>query len=323
MDATKSGECAMSDYAKTFLISFFTSLATAVIVYVFMSALENRVRRASQQPPAEPAVVATPAPDAPAVAVVAPAAPAVAVPAAPAVAVPAAPAVAAPAAPAVAVPAAPAVAAPAAPAVAPVATPVLLPDLTGKSIAAARDLLAERGLRLVLETAAHDSRVPADHVLQHEPLGGSEVLPGTEVRVVLSRGPALAVPQVVGMKLAEARTRLREVGFRVGEETQIEATAPADVVIAQTPTAGTEAASGASVALTVSRGPALAVVPNVRKRRVGVARKTLEDAGFVPGALTWTHNQDYEPGVIVRQQPAGGTRAPRGSEVRLWGSEPE
>src|SRR5439155_10438179 len=65
-----------------------------------------------------------------------------------------------------------------------------------------------------------------------------------------------SVPDVVNLTQAAARTRITDAGFTVGTiTTQSSTTVPADCVISQNPTAGTQAAAGSAVAVVISSGP--------------------------------------------------------------------
>jgi len=161
-------------------------------------------------------------------------------------------------------------------------------------------------------------------VISQTPLAGSVVGPGTEVTVVVSRGPLpVEVPDVTGLEMDRARSVLADAGLELGTVQRRVAEAPSGEIVETRPLAGERVARDTRVAIVVSDGPKLATVPKVTRRSIASARRELEDAGFVPGRLVWTYDLDFEPGVVVRQEPKGGDQAPVGSEVRLWGSEPE
>lgn len=279
----------MSDYTKTFLISFITSAATAVVVYVLMSRFDPRWRLPGPPPAPTPAgaVAAAPVDETTGLPVAAPSASAT-------------------------------------PALGPGERPVDVPRLQGQPIGEVKKMLSERGLLLVLEEAIASPDVPANHVIEQRPLGGSSVRRGSEVHVVLSKGALpVEVPDVSGVDVEQARARLAAVGLTIGTVTVQASDSPRGEIIATQPLAGQQAAPRTAVNVVVAEGPKLVEVPRVVRRGVGAARRAIEGAGLVPGKIVWTYNLDFEPGVVVRQQPNGGEMAPSGSEVRLWGSEPE
>ena len=130
-------------------------------------------------------------------------------------------------------------------------------------------------------------------------------------------GPRSAmVPDVTGKTRVEAQALLTEAGFVVGAVTEdfSDSVAVGDV-ISQQPAANSSAKKGSSVALTLSRGPDLAVVPTVTGMSESEAFKALEAAGFSPQALPSEFNKEVASGNVFKQTPAGGTEAPKGSVV--------
>ncbi|MEI8083462.1 MAG: PASTA domain-containing protein, partial [Actinomycetes bacterium] len=72
---------------------------------------------------------------------------------------------------------------------------------------------------------------------------------------------------------------------------------------------------GASVSLTISKGPDLISVPSVTTMTETEAFKTLQTAGFNPQALPSEFNKDVASGTVFKQTPEGGTQAAKGSTV--------
>jgi serine/threonine-protein kinase len=290
----------MSVLTKAFLVSLVTSAATAVVVYVLMARFDPRFAPAPQD-----AVLG-----APTGMVVGP----------PSASLPVG---AAALADAPLGPSGPPAAAPGVPAAAPAAA-TEVPRLVGQPVEEAKKILLERRLLVVLAEARNDDAVPAEHVISQTPLAGSIVVPGTEVSVIVSRGPLpVEVPDVTGLGVERATDMLGEAGLSLGSVQRRNAEAPAGEIVEMRPLAGERVARGTRVAIVVSDGPRMVVVPKVTRRGIASARRELEAAGFVPGRIVWTYDLDFEPGVVVRQEPKGGDQAPTGSEVRLWGSEPE
>lgn len=58
------------------------------------------------------------------------------------------------------------------------------------------------------------------------------------------------------------------------------------------------------------------VVPQVSRKRLAAARSILARAGFKV-TVSYSYDEDVSEGRILRQLPRAGTRAPRGSSVRL------
>ncbi|MEN6426617.1 MAG: LamG-like jellyroll fold domain-containing protein [Phycisphaerales bacterium] len=121
------------------------------------------------------------------------------------------------------------------------------------------------------------------------------------------------VPKLIGKTKTEAEAALRAVGLVLG-------TVSGDLsgkVTSQSPRAGTEVCAGSAVAITLSQQTA--TVPDVVGMSEGEARATLTAAGFV--AHVSYGPSDEAPGTVFKQDPAGGTVAPQGSEVDLTVSQ--
>ncbi len=59
-------------------------------------------------------------------------------------------------------------------------------------------------------------QTPAGVVMRQDPPAGTRVAPGTKVTLVVSRGlPKVQVPNVVGLRLADAMRKLEEAGLRI------------------------------------------------------------------------------------------------------------
>jgi serine/threonine-protein kinase len=90
---------------------------------------------------------------------------------------------------------------------------------------------------------------------------------------------------------------------------------PKGDVISQSPDSG-RLFRGDTVQLVVSKGPVLVEVPDVRRMSADQATATLTAAGFRVRVLR-------EPvyvglGLVVKEDPSTGTRAPRGSTVAIY-----
>jgi eukaryotic-like serine/threonine-protein kinase len=122
------------------------------------------------------------------------------------------------------------------------------------------------------------------------------------------------VPVLVGLREDRAEERAREAGFepRIQRDAHAE---PRGVVFEQNPEAGRELATGKTVLLKVSSGPAQVKVPDVVGTTTGEATATLRELGLEVNLVPVP--SDRPPGSVVAQNPKPGTEAPKGSTVRL------
>lgn len=128
---------------------------------------------------------------------------------------------------------------------------VAVPALAGTAIAVARARLDALGLRS--QTATERSSEPEGTVVRSDPAAGTSVAVGTQVRLAVSNGGLVRVPDVVGLALDDARTALKRAGLgstqRFVDSAQAQGT-----VIGTDPAAGTEVPRGTVVALQASCG---------------------------------------------------------------------
>lgn len=192
---------------------------------------------------------------------------------------------------------------------------VTVPNVVGASLAAATDRLEDDGFEVV--TVRENSPRERNEVIGQDPSGGARVEQGSRVRLTVSDGPGTAtVPDVVGQGRNAARQTLEDAGFEVEEETEPSDDVSENRVIEQRPTGQTQTETGATVTIVVSTGPERVDVPNVVGRKQADANTILQDAGFTV-ATTEQETQDAEPGTVLTQTPAAGSRARRGSRVSL------
>ena len=156
---------------------------------------------------------------------------------------------------------------------------------------------------------------PKGMVVAQAPEGGARLSQGGTVALTVSGGkPKLAAPNVVGLTVAAAVKRLQRTGLE-SRQRIVFASAPRGRVVSQQPAAGTAVKKGATVALTVSKGPQRVAVPNVvgRSRTDAVAR--IKAAGLV--AAVFSVPSQAPRGFVVAQNPKARTKAPKHSRVRL------
>lgn len=130
---------------------------------------------------------------------------------------------------------------------------ITVPDVSGKSVAAASNLLGQDNLLVGTTSDQSSSTVPSGEVIGTSPAVGTPVKPGSTVNLIVSTGPArLAVPSVVGDTQQAAVSTLQGDGFTVSIQ-YAAVTNPNDsgVVLRQSPAAGTKAAQGSTVDLLV------------------------------------------------------------------------
>ena len=124
----------------------------------------------------------------------------------------------------------------------------------------------------------------------------------------------IAVPDLVGMTVEEAENQVGD-DFEIVEAGSEEGEAPVNTILSQDPEVGGRAEKGSEISVTVV-GTRVADVPNVVRQSSETAQRTLEVAGFKV-AVQRRESSSEEEGLIVGQDPQGGTSAEVGSVVRI------
>ncbi len=104
---------------------------------------------------------------------------------------------------------------------------------------------------LVGATTQAASATVAAGVISQNPAAGSSIAAGASdsVNLVISSGPQVTIPNVVGQSQANAASAITGAGLTVGTLTQqTSGTVSSGNVISQSPAAGTQANAGAAVA---------------------------------------------------------------------------
>jgi serine/threonine-protein kinase len=119
--------------------------------------------------------------------------------------------------------------------------PATVPNVVGKNVNEARQIMAGAGLSLAVKQV--DSTKPKDQVLEQDPADGVGVEKGATVTVSVSNGPPqVPVPDVVNRTLEEATAILTQAGFQV-------APAGTGTVRAMNPPAGTPLPPGSTITI--------------------------------------------------------------------------
>ena len=196
---------------------------------------------------------------------------------------------------------------------------VEVPDVTGKQMTLAKQILEDKRLRVKVDEE-FDAEVPAGMVISQNPEGGSKVKEERLVTIKVSKGGEnIEMPDVRGLKRADAIAKLEKMGLKVGRITERNSDdEEAGVIIASDPRAGTKVTKGLSIDLVVSKGKKekKASVPDVTGLPLDAARKALSNAGFKVGSVE-NKASKQAAGTVISQSPSGGAEALAGESVHL------
>lgn len=188
---------------------------------------------------------------------------------------------------------------------------VTVPDVVGIAESVAHARLADR--KLPFEARAVASTRAEGVVLAQSPAAGSEVAPGTTVRLQVSDGSLVAVPALVGESAELAGDALARVGLRGEVETR-ESQAPPGQVLDQQPNAGSTARRGSTVRYWAAAA-AQVTVPDVTGLALDEAVERL--GGSLRAEPRSIDSTTVAAGRVATQSPAPGTIVDAGAAVRI------
>ena len=125
----------------------------------------------------------------------------------------------------------------------------------------------------------------------------------------------VAVPDVMGLPLAEAQKTIEAAGFKVSTVEDSAAPQPPGRVVDQRPAASTVLLQGATLTLVVSVAPPTIIVPALVGLDVAIARANLAAAGLL-SEETASPNEAVA-GTVLSQDPVEGAEVTTGTPVRL------
>lgn len=195
---------------------------------------------------------------------------------------------------------------------------VAVPDVTGKQMTLARQILEDKKLRVnVAET--YDESVPAGVVVSQTPEAGSTVKEERLVTIYVSKGgESIEMPDLKGLSKKDAEDRLLKMGLKIGSVYERNSEEEAGTVIATDPKAGSKITKGQSADLIVSKGKKeiKISVPDVTGVSLEAAKSSLAAAGAKTGSVTKEASKQAA-GTIISQSPAGGSEVLEGTSVNL------
>jgi serine/threonine-protein kinase len=193
---------------------------------------------------------------------------------------------------------------------------VTVPSVVGQSATDAVAELTRAGLDAQIVEVNNER--DEGTVVAQAPNAGTVVVEGTRVRINVSKGPKpVTVPNVINLPYDQAASELQRAGFGVARVDR-DSDLARGIVIDQEPRGGSESSKGSTITLSVSKGPATTAVPDVTTQDVTVAQTTLEAAGFrTKVVLEDTDDPTFE-GIVISQDPVGGTQAKPNSIVTLF-----
>ncbi|SEC99167.1 Stk1 family PASTA domain-containing Ser/Thr kinase [Streptomyces sp. TLI_105] len=127
----------------------------------------------------------------------------------------------------------------------------------------------------------------------------------------------VTVPQLVGQTMQDAQDRARNVQVKVQQAGTERCDQPKDTICRQEPVADNvqKMDVDGTIQVYVSEGAPLVEVPDVVEQSQERAEQSLKDKGFK--VKVEQEESEEEPGTVLKQNPDGGTKAEKNSEITI------
>ncbi len=190
-----------------------------------------------------------------------------------------------------------------------------VPDVVGEPLAIARTTLSEANLGVGIITEAWDSSIAAGSIVSTVPGVGEELMSGTLIDIVVSKGPKpVKIPGLTGVPADEASAQLEAAGLIVTTSEEFSSSIDSGLVISTSPDKGARVDVGDTVELVVSKGPPPVEVPFLIDMIKEDAVALLQSLGLNVDI----NEPPFTPlNRVIAQDPSSGTLVPAGSTVTI------
>ena len=199
---------------------------------------------------------------------------------------------------------------------------VPIPDVTGRQVAEAKDILTAQGFVAGAVTEVEDPSVPIGQVISQDPPPLTPAKQATTVVLTVSQGAGkFTVVNVVGTPGDTAKTLLQGAPGNLVVTIASEAndTVPVGFVIRTEPGADTVVDKGSPITVVISTGPTQVEVPLLTGLLEGNARDLLAEKGLIADPVTFEDLPfgNVNVGRVVSQSVAVGQHVNSSSSIGL------
>ncbi|MFC0596896.1 Stk1 family PASTA domain-containing Ser/Thr kinase [Streptomyces palmae] len=193
---------------------------------------------------------------------------------------------------------------------------VTVPSVVGKTYDEAAAELKGKGFQVSQETKEDPSR-PAGTVIDQNPPGDTTAGRGALITLTVAKAPEqVTVPEVRGLTLEEATSKLDAKGLKISSTEEEKADVEPGKVFEQSIAPGQDVSAGSTITVKIAKAPATpenVQIPQLSTSKLKDARKALEDLG-----LTVTVNGPSDDNAfVINTAPGAGAQVPKGSGVTV------
>ncbi len=205
----------------------------------------------------------------------------------------------------------------------PAQTVTKMPDLVEWELNKAEQHLHNLSLNLQILDPVYEyhETIAEGKIIRTEPAAGTDLTPGQEIKLVVSQGVEIktgSMPNVIGAKKENAIKILEDqkLDLQIEIEEVFDSVVPKGDVVKTDPEVNEPLKTGQQVTLYISKGPELAVMPNVIGLDVDKAVNILVSAGFKNYKIVQVES-DAEKDTVVSQSVEKDTEVDVNTQIIL------
>ena len=196
-----------------------------------------------------------------------------------------------------------------------------IPNLVGKTVDEAKQILEENKLTYVEDESVYSTEYEAGQIISQNPpfVEGRKIKQKTEVKVVVSLGTEkTTVPKLKGLTKEEAEDAADEAKIKLEFVEEISKTVEAGIIIKQETDPDTEVNAGDTVKVYISIGTGIkqVVVTSVLYKDEATAKQTLEGIGLAVN-VEYDEDKTRGNGVVLKQSIASGETVDEGTAITI------
>jgi beta-lactam-binding protein with PASTA domain len=182
---------------------------------------------------------------------------------------------------------------------------VEVPDLYGKSLVEANELLIEKGLYLKIEGEDFDSLMLPGHIVKQDVPAKKKVKEGRGIKVIVSKGPRVqSVPMLVNETLSDAESILFQKGLKIAKLIRLHSDKiEKDRIIAQKPEPSEKVSDYITVLVSLGPHELIYYCPDFKGMPVDGAKELIERLNLkveTGGSGNNVRAQKPKPGTYVK-----------------------
>ena len=194
-----------------------------------------------------------------------------------------------------------------------------VPDVSGMDLDDAISELVSAGFVIGETKEISNDEIEEGYIVKTDPKAGRKVKEGTKINLYESIGKEkFELLDYSGRMYDEVFTLLKDKGFKDIKKTEINDDSEAGTILEQNYPEGDEVIPDDTILeFTVSKGPALIEVKDLKGYTVSAVQDYAESAGLLADVSQEQYSNDVAAGLVISQTPEAGTEVKKGSKITV------